>query len=1643
MLLVVSMLVSSVQLFAMPASSDPWYGDDGDMSRVVSWNFTDPLDYSVENTSVSEGLGQLFLHNDTVGESTTANFQNGTCTNVDLQTIPDEMTIGDLSLPVTRLVLQPGPEGKDNFIDEWFSGWTYPEGSDLDVNSQFDPTQIDNKRCRIIMEFNLSLVPAGATVLDAILFLYEKPCKALPLSYSIHSVNSSWVEHPYPNVCWNMRDAAHGWTRVGGDYSTEIFAAGTIDGINGWHQFDLTRLVDLWTRGLIPNCGFIMKESSTTLEDTTKSFTDCESSKVEQRPKLIINYTLGMAFGSYESRALGEGLNSTFTLANWSNETYSKATDEFNSGNLSQKWHWLSDPRLSGGSLDINISGWLNVTGSQPSNLSAGVNYLYQNITGNFDFVTSLQERFAAAAMGAGILIRNDDLSWLALYKTGVQGTGLIVAELKNGSKSTILGSRPWPNSSAFLRMERDGTTYSMFASQDGIGWTLIATQTPKYDFTRRVALGLCLFSGGSTTGPVAEFDFVRVQPLGQQLSIEVRARTGNSTLLSDPSWTSWTGALVPSSGTVIGGVGRYLQYQVALNTSYDWLSPSFTGFECYHERYAQTGTIVTGDVSPLALAMWQTLVATHSTAYGRIEYAYSTDHGSTWVNLGSGTTFNIPLAQPSLMVRVSLTTYDTLSTPSVDAIDLTYTITHARFYVSAPQTVVAGQEFSLLIEPKDTDNYTTTWRGTVTIAARDASGVFSASSELAVTSGDVPLGGRLTITNERYDFAETITIFVSGGGETGISSQINVVPGPIDHIVMTPNVTALPEDNSTVFTASGYDALGNVITNSPIAWHADLSLGVLNATTGSSVTLMTSTYVSGGYLNVTIQGMTVSRYIEVGPVNFPPEIDPVLPTQTRTEDYGSWALDLSPYVSDPEDNVTQLKWYIVNESLVSIIGENRTGNMIVTFTTILNLYGTDVLEVRVVDSDRLMSRASITVEITPVNDAPTMDPIEPLVVRYDEPYTYDLRYYVHDVEGPMEDLILSVDSASASYVHVDQLWLTFVYPISLNGTQQTVVVTVSDGQFTDSTIILVTVTGDYVPRNRGSLPNLVMNQGESRIGYFDLDDYFTDPDGDVLIYAYGNTHVSVMIQANHTVDFYAPRTWYGEEYIVFRAVDSFGARAESAMLVTIVPVNQPPVIKGVPDLVVRYGQQYILDLAPYVSDLDEDPNELSIMTNDIHAWADGLLLTLAYPAGMTGLRVSLNITVSDDVLSDWWRINVTISTDNPPEVIMPAPEHSFHEDDPKSYPTAGHINDFFADPDDDPLTFVAFVSTPNMTAEAVIDDGNWTVSFHPDENWFGLTNLTLRAIDGAGALAETTVLLAVISVGDKPILSLPDSFSVTQGSQTILDISGDIFDPDSKMDDFRFEVAAEYADFVGVHNGVVVFKFPNGYLGEDEESRAVSISITVFDQDNLFSTDTIVVTVTKVTVPTPADNPILWLALVGCAAAASVFFVFAVIRRKKPFVIRDMMLIHNDGFLIGRHATPVPGEIDEHVLSGMLTAVLNFVEDSMATQHGSLTTFGFREYQVLVHRGERVFSAVVFEGDQPDDVGTKLNDFIKKFEKIYKNKLVEWSGDIETDFAGADVLIRSWVAENSRKAKEGRKGMPWKVFSKGPEQDVGDQTAK
>jgi len=83
-----------------------------------------------------------------------------------------------------------------------------------------------------------------------------------------------------------------------------------------------------------------------------------------------------------------------------------------------------------------------------------------------------------------------------------------------------------------------------------------------------------------------------------------------------------------------------------------------------------------------------------------------------------------------------------------------------------------------------------------------------------------------------------------------------------------------------------------------------------------------------------------------------------------------------------------------------------------------------------------------------------------------------------------------------------------------------------------------------------------------------------------VLTYEALCDHSTIGIQVGGQLNVTAPIDWYGVEYALVRAIDPSGARAEGTMMITVMHVNYPPSMSGVPDLMVRFDEPFVFDVS-------------------------------------------------------------------------------------------------------------------------------------------------------------------------------------------------------------------------------------------------------------------------------------------------------------------------------------------------------------------------------------------------------------------------------------------------------------------------------
>jgi hypothetical protein len=226
----------------------------------------------LEVTTVS---GQLAVSPATI--SVTGTLQNG----VSRQIVRDNVPVFNAASPST-LVLQPGPEGKDSFIEGESSHQGHNKGSDKDINTDSE----SGKEFRGLLKFELGQVPKGSRVLSAELTLNMDSTTGAADTVEIHRITRSWTED---EVTWNSRKTFKSWSSPGGDFDPGV--AGSFEtAALGAVTADITELVAAWVDGSETNHGMILLSQPSSGNDEKKYVSSDDDADPALWPKLEITY---------------------------------------------------------------------------------------------------------------------------------------------------------------------------------------------------------------------------------------------------------------------------------------------------------------------------------------------------------------------------------------------------------------------------------------------------------------------------------------------------------------------------------------------------------------------------------------------------------------------------------------------------------------------------------------------------------------------------------------------------------------------------------------------------------------------------------------------------------------------------------------------------------------------------------------------------------------------------------------------------------------------------------------------------------------------------------------------------------------------------------------------------------------------------------------------------------------------------------------------------------------------------------------------------------------------------------------------------------------------------------------------------------
>ena len=131
------------------------------------------------------------------------------------------------------------------------------------------------------------------------------------------------------------------------------------------------------------------------------------------------------------------------------------------------------------------------------------------------------------------------------------------------------------------------------------------------------------------------------------------------------------------------------------------------------------------------------------------------------------------------------------------------------------------------------------------------------------------------------------------------------------------------------------------------------------------------------------------------------------------------------------------------------------------------------------------------------------------------------------------------------------------------------------------------------------------------------------------------------------------------------------------------------------------------------------------------------------------------------------------------------------------------------------------------------------------------------------------------------------------------------------------------------------------------------------------------------------------------------------VISHALVYRVEQAFLIHAETGLLLSHATAPGLKVpDADLISGMMTAIQDFVRDSFRPGEGAtLRTFSVGEHTVQVEAGPQALLALVIRGQAPDAVLRKQQDVLETVHVHFASPLMEFNGDTAA-FEPAHALL-------------------------------------
>ena len=496
----------------------------------------------------------------------------------------------------------------------------------------------------------------------------------------------------------------------------------------------------------------------------------------------------------------------------------------------------------------------------------------------------------------------------------------------------------------------------------------------------------------------------------------------------------------------------------------------------------------------------------------------------------------------------------------------------------------------------------------------------------------------------------------------------------------------------------------------------------------------------------------------------------------------------------------------------------NQLAQWVVEYVPSDNFSGTDEIKYRVINPNNNTNESEegiISINITPVNDAPLMETISDQILNEDISLNQIVSYV--DVDNDISfSASSSVSGFEFEFEELNENESNFIItpPLNYNGLAS---ITLNASEVEGDLSISQIFNLDIVPVNDfpviEAIDNVVFNEDSSKL----INLYASDVDYDNLSFLADSDNDNILVSLeNNLLTILGVENYFGSANITVTVSDNQGGADTEIFEVDIESVNDIPVVSNLESEVVEDG---IVSIFPDGVDIEGSELIFSVNNEPSNGSVDLLNWFFTYTPNpnFNGQDSFTYIAYDGQDYSNEATVFISISAMNDAPLMIEIENQEIDED----------TNFFYVldadDIDGDPLSY-SYTVDENLNAS--INGDILTILF--DSNYNGESEVEIEVSDGEFSDSDSFII-TVLPVNDPPIVEnpLPDLSLSEDFGEFLIDISNVFGDIDLDALEYSFSIDENNIIDASLNNSELIF-----HSVLDQAGGPVSVTVTADDRN-------------------------------------------------------------------------------------------------------------------------------------------------------------------------------------------------------------------